>query len=771
MVTPINVSTTTVPADAEEPNTPASITHDLRSLLIGTDSPNMTTVQEGFSHENLNHDGTPRDTSDPSVISHFDDLNNEKGRNLISAIDQLRKLGVDKDISLPQLVVVGEQSSGKSSLLEGLTGLAFPIATGLCTRFATRFIMQHDPGARRRVRVSVLPGSESWRDPRAHEKLIAFQQDLNEDDLSNKDKLEAMFENVTQLMGLSQNPMGSPTSVVRHFSDDVLEITFSGPDHNFLSVVDLPGLFQSTSRTQTIDDRKLIRDTVQNYIQDKNTIILAVTSATTEAVNQGVFAMTRTVDEDGERTIGVMTKCDIVQKGEDSRAMKLLRNEEIDLRHGWFAVRNRSPTEIQQSTTVQTRHERELEFFTMDPWNKIPEARRGVRALQKYLQEVLYEKIETQKPRIIEKAKRLYEEASQELEAMGEARETAVDYRRYLSRFARDYERLLDNSLNGSNLREWAQDSPLMLEPLIRKLKKDFCDSMCSHGHNWAFMGPDDTVDQSYVRSDGLASFDQSQPFLPTFAGSAIYQWIFSSCNNFPGMGFKGMLSPNLVRSLFHQQSKAWAKISEDFLAQVGFVIRKYTIAAHRQLVPEKHIRTRLLSKQLAYIESFLRQASIELRRVLANERDADLATINSIFSTTRAKMRTARFMHYLKINDLAGDGNPETVVEIKYSRLWFLLNPILGSDEQDILNIHDILKSYYEVARGRYVDNVIAAVANSYLTGEGDRINLFSIDCLAGMSSEELKELASEHPETVQKREDLKRKCQRLEHGMQILE
>lgn len=64
--------------------------------------------------------------------------NNFNDPILLSKIDKLFACGVGDYIDLPQLVVVGDQSSGKSSVLEGLTSLPFPRDSGLCTRFATQ---------------------------------------------------------------------------------------------------------------------------------------------------------------------------------------------------------------------------------------------------------------------------------------------------------------------------------------------------------------------------------------------------------------------------------------------------------------------------------------------------------------------------------------------------------------------------------------------------------------------------------------------------------
>ena len=88
--------------------------------------------------------------------------------------------------------MVGDQSSGKSSLLEGLTGIKFPTHSGLCTRFATRIILRRSN--ERYVRVSIIPGDTSANDAAHKEALAAFKPDLKSGDLLGDRFIEIMDE-------------------------------------------------------------------------------------------------------------------------------------------------------------------------------------------------------------------------------------------------------------------------------------------------------------------------------------------------------------------------------------------------------------------------------------------------------------------------------------------------------------------------------------------------------------------------------------------------
>lgn len=140
----------------------------------------------------------------PSLdLSGANELDNDDRVRVLAIIDQFRELGVNEDISLPQvsnldrllvedlsimliggcqLVVVGDQSSGKSSLLEGLTGISFPIASELCTRFATQIVLRRAPASEAAVSVSIIPGPTANADETTKKKLLEFGRTMEAKD-------------------------------------------------------------------------------------------------------------------------------------------------------------------------------------------------------------------------------------------------------------------------------------------------------------------------------------------------------------------------------------------------------------------------------------------------------------------------------------------------------------------------------------------------------------------------------------------------------------
>ncbi|KAL5394140.1 hypothetical protein PMIN03_013072, partial [Paraphaeosphaeria minitans] len=195
-------------------------------------------------------------------------------------------------------------------------------------------------------------------------------------------------------MGLPGPNTENLEDLEKRFSDDILKIELSGPDHHHLSVVDVPGLFHNPTKYQTEEDRAIIRKLIEDYITDKRTIILAVMDARNNLANQEVFSMARAADPAGKRTVGIITKCDALQPGDEQGVFRIAKNEVERLNHGWFVVKNRSTQEIVAGVTIEDRHRREKQFFaTVAPWTELKKNRTGIYALKAFLGGLLYDHI------------------------------------------------------------------------------------------------------------------------------------------------------------------------------------------------------------------------------------------------------------------------------------------------------------------------------------------------------------------------------------------
>lgn len=173
-------------------------------------------------------------------------LHNPHAKVLLDTIDKLRELRVGEIVQLPQIIVVGDQSSGKSSVLEAISGMKFPVHGALCTRFATELILRRDPDVR--ITVSIHKATK----PSVPRRQNSQQSEATQFHRTSFDKnaLPDIINEAQEHMGIRD---GSNA-----FSKDILRVVLTGPDMPQLTLVDLPGIFHSETSEQTFQGKKVV---------------------------------------------------------------------------------------------------------------------------------------------------------------------------------------------------------------------------------------------------------------------------------------------------------------------------------------------------------------------------------------------------------------------------------------------------------------------------------------------------------------------------------
>ena len=124
-------------------------------------------------------------------------------------------------------------------------------------------------------------------------------------------------------MGLKK--IGVPNEAADTFSDDVLKIEICGPKQQHLSVIDVPGIFRNTTAGVTTDtDMEVVRNMVTNYMKNPRSAILAVIPANVDIATQEILKMAEKCDTKGQRTLGVLTKPDLVDRGAEHGVIDLV---------------------------------------------------------------------------------------------------------------------------------------------------------------------------------------------------------------------------------------------------------------------------------------------------------------------------------------------------------------------------------------------------------------------------------------------------------------
>lgn len=184
------------------------------------------------------------------------------------------------------------------------------------------------------------------------------------------------------------------------FSEDVLRIEICDPEQEHLSVVDVPGIFRRvTVGLTTPNDKSMIREMVESYMKNPRSIILAVIPANVDIATQEILDMAEEVDKKGQRTLGVLTKPDLVDRGAENNVLDLLQGKSHKLNLGWAMVRN--PGQGELANLSFDRNAAELKFFsTKSPWNKLSREKVGIESLQVRLSEILAETVRREFPHV-----------------------------------------------------------------------------------------------------------------------------------------------------------------------------------------------------------------------------------------------------------------------------------------------------------------------------------------------------------------------------------
>ncbi|KAG5647192.1 vacuolar protein sorting-associated protein 1 [Asterophora parasitica] len=279
------------------------------------------------------------------------------GTEIVSVINKLQDVftavgSSASQIDLPQICVLGSQSSGKSSVLENIVGRDFlPRGTGIVTRRPLVLQLINRAAGSAGGGGAQINGKDKGADKAANPdewgEFLHLPGEKFYDFHKIRDEIVRDTEAKTgKNAGISPQPIN-----LRIFSPNVLTLT----------LVDLPGLTKVPVGDQPRDIEKQIRDMLLKYISKPACIILAVTAANTDLANSDGLKMAREVDPDGTRTIGVLTKVDLMDAGTD--VVDILAGRIIPLRLGYVPVVNRGQRDIESAKPISHALEHEREYF------------------------------------------------------------------------------------------------------------------------------------------------------------------------------------------------------------------------------------------------------------------------------------------------------------------------------------------------------------------------------------------------------------------------
>ncbi|KAH9986690.1 dynamin protein dnm1 [Russula compacta] len=339
--------------------------------------------------------------------------------DLIKLVNRLQDTfsNLGGELDMPQLVVVGSQSAGKSSVLENIVGRDFlPRGQGIVTRRPLVLQLIHTPG-----------GDEWGQFLHVDKRFLDFGEIRREIE-------QETFRVAGQNKGVSKLPIH-----LRIYSPNVLDLT----------LVDLPGLTKIPVGDQPSDIERQIRSLVLEYISKPNSVILAVSAANVDLANSDSLKLARSVDPQGRRTIGILSKLDLMDAG--THALDVLTGRVYPLKLGFIGVVNRSQRDIDADKSMPDALESEAEFFRCHPQYRNIAHRNGTKHLAKTLNQVLMNHIRDKLPDMKARLNTLMGQTQQELDTFGDEAiygDQGGLVLRLMTQFARDFV----TSIEGTNV-------------------------------------------------------------------------------------------------------------------------------------------------------------------------------------------------------------------------------------------------------------------------------------------------------------------------------
>ncbi|NWX15494.1 MX protein, partial [Aegotheles bennettii] len=257
----------------------------------------------------------------------------EKIRPCIDLIDSLRALGIEKDLGLPAIAVIGDQSSGKSSVLEALSGVALPRGNGIVTRCPLE------------LKLKRIPATQAWKGKIRYHNISS--------ELQNASDVERAIREAQDVVA----------GIRGGISGELISLEICSPDVPDLTLIDLPGIARVAVGNQPKDIGEQIKRLLKKIICRQETLNLVVVPCNIDIATTEALKMAQEVDPSGERTLGILTKPDLVDKGTEETIINIVQNQVIPLRKGYMIVKCRGQQDIHNNLALPAAIEQERKFF------------------------------------------------------------------------------------------------------------------------------------------------------------------------------------------------------------------------------------------------------------------------------------------------------------------------------------------------------------------------------------------------------------------------
>ncbi|TVY29241.1 Interferon-induced GTP-binding protein Mx [Lachnellula hyalina] len=725
---------------------------------------------------------------DIALNTSLSNLESKDQRVVLDLITQLRKCGLSGDISLPQMVVCGQQSSGKSSLLEALTEVPFPTHDDVCTRYAT--VIHIRKADTKSLSIKIIPGDNRSGDEKA--MIVAFEKSI-----ASFGELPGVMEEAMGVMGIKKLQKSG-----RIFAEDVLSIEVEGPDRPQLTVVDIPGLIATATGGATDEDVALVDAITDRYISEPRTICLAVVAGGSHHATQTILEKVKKVDPKGDRTLGIITKPDRIDGEGSQRAfLELAQNLDIHLKLGWHIIKNRENTE--GDYTLEQRKESEAKWISGSVFNILPSDHLGIDALIKRLSRVLFEHIRRELPKLKAEVEGKLETFEQTSKLMGKSRSTPQQCRTFLTEMSMRYyqtcKAAVDGHYEGGYFHQGVEytSNETTISPRIRaviqSLNIEFETAIRKHGHkyhiaNMATHEPDSNNryyenEENNSTSTGLEDgegsyrenksgnpdsiFDFQWPRAPETMNKAdALVWVQMKMKSTRGKELVGNFNPLLIGELFWEQSSRWHKFAAAHVERVASICADFLKNLLKAECPSDmqdqvwdiiedalKLRREAADEELAKIKEDLEDHPINYNHYYTD-------TITKLHREEQEKLLTEAIENATSYNKKFMNAN----VDISQAVASFSKRSNVDMESYASEEVLMSLMSLYKVKQKVFIDVITVQVIERHIIRSLE--NIFSPLIISDMADEEALSVAGEAVEVRDERARLSVMIGKLREG-----
>ncbi|KAH8887890.1 hypothetical protein GQ53DRAFT_796090 [Thozetella sp. PMI_491] len=623
---------------------------------------------------------------DPARI---EQLVSDDFEELVHTIQAARDLGVGEHFRFPTIVAVGNRASGKSSVLEAIFGIKFPTSVSMGTRFTTSLTLRASP--------------QTTITHRATPKKFYDEFEVTK----GTNTISIIINEVKRQLDWHPN---MSDSLVK----DTLVIHATSPDFPALTIVDLPGYFDAP--TDDKDTEMIARDIARGFMKQSNAIILAVISSTESPYDRQVLSKAAKYDPSRERTIGVVTKPDLLQAGSagEGSLVRLIKglDARTNLPLGWHVLCN-PPAEGGDAT--QGHDQREEKFLASIPWISSSEFKKGTVTLRKTLSQVLTNNLRAALPKLITEIEPKLQAQQAKLKTISQTRSSPEELKVYLVDAADHFQKLASDGIHGRYQDKFFGALDLThvdtksnfqnarkLRSIIRNLNRGFVKALSMKGASYK-LECEDSKDLSsnevpehvkpYLELYIAAAADTGAP-----SGLSLNTWIAQLASGNQGEEFPGSANTDLAVRLFQMQARPWRRIAFYHLQLVLKISQAFVEDLLSHVAQGDNLTSEALHKEFGVPFFYA-------KKTLLNEK---LEELLAPYESGYGPARDDQFYSLSQAAEGIGHADSTTTSAERVGSKRRRVDPDALSNEFGTNKVLNLMMTHYQMSLTTFADNVI---------------------------------------------------------------